>query len=102
MKLASGASRSFGRRALVLALAASGLTALALAGGCKAKTDDIAVGAYLSLSGSESTFGTDTKDGIELALQHVNAQGGIKGKKVRVVYEDDKSTPQEASNKVRQ
>jgi branched-chain amino acid transport system substrate-binding protein len=102
MKLASGASKSFGRRALVLALAASGLTALALQSGCKTKTDDIAVGAYLSLSGSESTFGTDTKDGIELALQHVNAQGGIKGKKVRVVYEDDKSTPQEASNKVRQ
>lgn len=83
-------------------VSAAVLGSLALAAGCKAKTDDIAVGAYLSLSGGQSTFGTDTKDGIELALQQQNAAGGIKGKKVRVLYEDDKSTPQEASNKVRQ
>jgi branched-chain amino acid transport system substrate-binding protein len=88
------------RRRFLAATAA--VSILALASGCKTKTDDIAVGAYLSLSGSESTFGTDTRDGIELALQQVNGAGGIKGKKIRVVYEDDKSTPQEASNKVRQ
>src|SRR5215813_1065831 len=90
------------RRTFVSAVLAAGLFAAVFGEGCKTKTDDIPVGAYLSLSGSESTFGTDTKDGIELALQQVNGAGGIKGKKVRVVYEDDKSTPQEASNKVRQ
>lgn len=82
------------------------VASLALAGlafeGCKAKSDDIAIGAYLSLSGSDSTFGSDTRDGIELAVLQTNAAGGVKGKKVRLLYEDDKSTPQEASNKVRQ
>ena len=32
----------------------------------------------------------------------MNAAGGVKGKKVKVLYEDDKSTTQEASQKVRQ
>ncbi len=84
----------------------SGILALSVVGlacdGCKSKSDDIPVGAFLSLSGSDSTFGTDTRDGIELAVLQTNAAGGVKGKKIRMVYEDDKSTPQEASNKVRQ
>ncbi|NOU28186.1 MAG: ABC transporter substrate-binding protein [Polyangiaceae bacterium] len=70
--------------------------------GCSKSSNDIPVGAYLSLSGSDSTFGIDTRDGIELARQEVNEKGGIKGRKVNVIYEDDKSTSQEASNKVRQ
>ena len=79
------------------------LSALALSGsGCGKKSDDITVGAYLSLSGSDSTFGTDTREGIELAVEEVNAAGGVKGKKVKVLFEDDKSTTQEASQKVRQ
>lgn len=90
----------FSRRSLLLL---AGLVGIAGVGaGCSKKTDDIVVGAYLSLSGADSTFGTDTRDGIELALEQVNSAGGLKGKKVRVLYEDDKSTPGEATNKVRQ
>ena len=59
--LASISRRSF---AAGLALVAVG----AIATGCGKKGDDIPVGAYLSLSGSDSTFGTDTRDGIELAV----------------------------------
>jgi branched-chain amino acid transport system substrate-binding protein len=69
---------------------------------CNKSSSDIPVGAFLSLSGKESTYGADTKDGIELALAEVNKAGGIKGKKVRIIYEDDKSTSQEAAIKVRQ
>lgn len=90
-----------GRRLFTLSLALFAVTALAC-GGCAKKSDEIPVGAYLSLSGSDSTFGTDTRAGIELAVEEVNAAGGIKGKKVKVLYEDDKSTTQEASQKVRQ
>jgi branched-subunit amino acid ABC-type transport system permease component/ABC-type branched-subunit amino acid transport system substrate-binding protein len=71
-------------------------------GSCKPKADDIPIGAYLSLSGPDSTFGTDTRDGIALAIEQVNAHGGVHGKPLRVIYEDDKSIAQEASNKVRQ
>ena len=70
--------------------------------GCKPKVDDIPIGAYLSLSGPDSSFGTDVRDGIVMAIEEVNAHGGVHGKPVRVIYEDDKSNSQEAANKVRQ
>ncbi len=60
------------------------------------------VGAYLSLSGPEAQYGIDTKEGIELALDEVNQAGGVKGKPIKVFFEDDKANPQEATNKVLQ
>lgn len=92
---------SISRRLFVSATVATAL-AFACGTGCKSKSDEIVVGAYLSLSGPDSTFGTDTREGIDLALEEVNAAGGIRGKKIKVIYEDDKSTTQEATNKVQQ
>jgi branched-chain amino acid transport system substrate-binding protein len=34
------------------------------------------VGAYLSLSGENTAFGTDTREGIELAVTEINKAGG--------------------------
>lgn len=59
------------------------------------------VGAYLSLSGAQSQFGIDTKEGIELAIDEIN-KDPPKGKKIKVLYEDDKSNAQETNNKVLQ
>lgn len=60
------------------------------------------VGVYLSLSGADTSFGVDTREGIELAAEEINRAGGIKGKPIKLLVEDDKSNPQEASNKVLQ
>lgn len=60
------------------------------------------VGAYLSLSGEETAFGVDSKEGIELAIDEVNQAGGVKGKPIKVLFEDNKSKPEEATNKVLQ
>jgi branched-chain amino acid transport system substrate-binding protein len=91
------------RRSLSLVLVAATTLALAPAlAACKKNDSAIPVGAYLSLSGSDAAFGGDTRDGIELALLETNAAGGVKGKKIRIIYEDDKSQSQEASNKVQQ
>lgn len=68
----------------------------------KAADNEIVIGSFLSLTGSDSTFGLDTKKGIDLALEQANAAGGIKGKKIKVIYEDDKSTAAEATQKVQQ
>lgn len=79
------------------------LGAAALLAGCEPDDpNEIKVGAYLSLSGADSTFGTDTKEGIELAVEETNATGGVRGKRIRVIYEDDKSNTYEAVQKVRQ
>jgi branched-chain amino acid transport system substrate-binding protein len=66
------------------------------------RDDEIRIGAYLSLTGADSTFGTDTRAGIELAVDEVNRAGGIRGKKVRLLVEDDKSLPNETAQKVQQ
>ncbi len=89
------------RRHFTLGIASAAIAVLS-AGCSKSNANEITVGAFLSLSGSESTFGTDTREGVELALEEVNAKGGIKGKRIKVIYEDDKSTTQEATQKVRQ
>ena len=60
------------------------------------------VGAYLSLSGEDAAFGKYTQEGIELAVDEINKAGGVKQKPLKVHYEDDKSNPQEATNKVLQ
>lgn len=60
------------------------------------------VGAFFSLSGPQTQFGVDTREGIELAVDEVNKAGGVRGKPIKVLFEDDKSNPQEATNKVLQ
>jgi branched-chain amino acid transport system substrate-binding protein len=65
-------------------------------------TGDIPVGAFFSLSGEETQFGKDSTDGINLATDEINAKGGVKGRKIKLIIEDDKSNPQEATQKVRQ
>lgn len=60
------------------------------------------VGAYFSLSGEDTAFGVDSREGIELAVDEINKAGGIKKKPMKVLFEDDKSKPDEANNKVLQ
>jgi branched-chain amino acid transport system substrate-binding protein len=90
----------------VAALCALGPAALGCSGcnpGSKPANQDVwRVGAYLSLSGAETQFGVDTKEGIELAVDEINRAGGVKGRPLKVLYEDDKTNPQEATNKVLQ
>lgn len=85
-------------RACFFALVA---VALACVPGCTAApSDEIRIGAYLSLTGADSSFGTDTLAGAELAVAKINDLGGIRGKRVRLIVEDDKSLPNETALKV--
>jgi branched-chain amino acid transport system substrate-binding protein len=61
---------------------------------------EILIGEYSSLTGSEATFGQSTHDGIMLAVEEINAAGGVHGRKLRVLTEDDQSKPEEAANVV--
>lgn len=58
---------------------------------------EILVGGVLSLSGGQASFGTSTRDGIELAIKQINAAGGVLGKKYRLIALDDQSKPEEAA-----
>jgi len=56
---------------------------------------EIRIGAVLPLTGGAGKYGEDAKLGIELAIEEENAKGGINGKFVKVVFEDDQSSPQQ-------
>lgn len=45
------------------------------------------------LSGGGATVGTNWKNGIDLAIEEVNAKGGILGRKVEVTHADSQSNP---------
>ena len=51
----------------------------------------ITIGAVLSMTGPAASFGEYAKNGMELAVNEINQNGGIDGRKVRVIYEDDKT-----------
>lgn len=68
--------------------------------GCKPSADEIVLGEYGSLTGGTATFGTSTHAGVLQAIERINAAGGVLGKKVRVVTEDDQSKPEEAVSAV--
>ncbi|MGA9177439.1 MAG: ABC transporter substrate-binding protein [Desulfobacterales bacterium] len=51
--------------------------------------DTIKVGIVLPLTGSQAEFGDIEKKSFDLALEEINASGGINGKKLELVMEDD-------------
>ena len=57
---------------------------------------DILVGEYGSLTGPQGTFGQSTHNGIMMAADEVNAAGGINGRKIKILTEDDQSKQEEA------
>lgn len=63
-------------------------------------TGEIVIGEYGSLTGGQATFGTSTHNGIMLAVGEINAAGGINGRKLKVLTEDDQSKPDEAASAV--
>ncbi|HLC32818.1 MAG TPA: ABC transporter substrate-binding protein [Candidatus Nanoarchaeia archaeon] len=49
----------------------------------------VKIGAVVSLTGIAAVYGESIREGMDLAVEQVNAQGGINGKHVEVIYEDD-------------
>ncbi|HEV2454769.1 MAG TPA: ABC transporter substrate-binding protein [Verrucomicrobiae bacterium] len=70
------------------------------AGGGAAE-DVIKVGEYASLTGKEAAFGQSSHNGTALAVDDLNAAGGVLGKKVRLITEDDQSQAGQPSIDVR-
>ena len=87
-------------------LLASLLIALALIGckrqaGSAAAGNTIPVGEYGSMTGTEATFGLSTHEGIMLAIDQINATGGVLGKPINIISEDDQGSQDEAVTAVK-
>jgi branched-chain amino acid transport system substrate-binding protein len=71
------------------AVLATILTAAAFAqSGTSIKLADVA-----ELSGGGATVGTNWKNGIDLAIEEINAKGGVLGRKLEVTHADSQSNP---------
>jgi branched-chain amino acid transport system substrate-binding protein len=64
---------------------------LALAAQAQAQT--IRIANLVELSGAGATAGTNFKNGVELAVKEINANGGILGKKIETLTSDTQSNP---------
>ena len=65
-----------------------------------AATNDIPVGVYAALTGNEAAFGQATVQGIRLAAEEINNSGGVLGRKIRLMIEDDEGRADEAASVV--
>jgi branched-chain amino acid transport system substrate-binding protein len=83
------------RKAAALLLA-MGLT-LGLAG-LAAAADTVKIGVVGPRTGSAAATGTAFEEGIALALERINAKGGVLGKQLEVVFEDTAGDPQKAAS----
>jgi branched-chain amino acid transport system substrate-binding protein len=63
-------------------------------------SQELVIGHYASLTGNTAHFGQDTDKAIRLAVEEVNATGGVLGKQVKVVTLDDRGDSAEAANAV--
>ncbi len=83
----------------------TGMLALALAAAAAAcapgrSSKEIVIGEYGSLTGNTATFGQSTKNGSQMAFDEINKAGGLLGKPVKLIVEDDQSKPEEAATAV--
>src|SRR5260370_40754918 len=59
--------------------------------------DKVRIGVFMSLTGSTANFGISSTNGIKMAADEVNAAGGINGKQIEVLVQDDRSDASEAA-----
>lgn len=74
--------------------------AAALLAGCGAETagkNEIGIGINYELSGEVASYGQASVQGIELAIEEINAAGGINGKMIKPFKYDNKSDKSQAT-----
>lgn len=83
------------RTALATAAGLSALNALRLASA--QSNEPIRVGVLIALSGAAAAYGAEERRAVEAVFSQINAQGGIRGRKVELVVRDTKTNPTEAA-----
>src|SRR5437868_2896543 len=89
------------RKALGLAVGALALTHLPAAAQTKVTNDgisatEIVIGTHQVLSGPIKVWGVPASNGMKMAVEEINAAGGIQGRKLRMILEDNGYDPKRA------
>lgn len=75
------------------------VSAMMMAASCSGKKNDIIkIGGIAPLSGGVAVYGTECKNGIDLAIEEINAAGGINGQKIEFICEDDEGDSAKSVN----
>lgn len=88
------------RIALRTALALSAVLTLAPALAQNASGAPIRIGSLLSVTGGLASVGLPEREGMLVAQKVLNARGGINGRPLEIVQEDDASSPDTAVSKI--
>ena len=86
------------KRWLTLLVALTALAAVALAVPAGFAQAPIKIGVIQPLSGPVAASGNYVRMGAEIARDWINAKGGVNGRKIELVIEDNKSDPKEAAS----
>ncbi|MEW5702754.1 MAG: ABC transporter substrate-binding protein [Candidatus Zixiibacteriota bacterium] len=90
-----------GTRVLSAILVCALATALIPSGGAAQTAEPIVIGAVYSLTGRDAAFGQEGLAGVNVALEEINANGGIGGRPMALRVVDDQSNPILAAEAVR-
>ena len=82
--------RAYSKRLLAVAMA---MTIATMVTGGALAADGIKVGVLLPLTGAQAKFGEIEKRSYEMAAEEINAKGGVNGKKIELLFEDDTGKP---------
>lgn len=90
----------FTRRVLLAATTALSLAALSLTSArptlAQGAAEPVLIGVSGPLTGPNAQYGAQWKLGFDLALDGINASGGIKGRPLQYVFEDSQSDPRQS------
>jgi len=67
-----------------------------LAASHAAAEETIKIGLNSSFTGPAALYGTHQRWGVDMAVEEINGEGGVLGKKIEFVYEDNRCNPTEA------
>jgi branched-chain amino acid transport system substrate-binding protein len=76
------------RREFIIGAGGAAAAAMALPQALRAQATTVKVGTILSVTGPGAFLGDHMKRGMELAIEEINAKGGIDGKKIEWVFYD--------------
>ena len=51
------------------------------------------IGAILPLTGPAAPIGIEEQQGVQFAVDRLNAKGGVRGRKIKVLFEDSQGKP---------
>ena len=84
------------RNVLLIAMAFFAVSMVFARGGSDSNT--VSIGAIFPLSGAVAFYGNESRDGALLAVEEINAAGGLLGRRLALISEDDEGNAEKTVN----